>query len=135
MPQPSMLPFSPNSSSFLTYIKDLATTHNIILPSSIAQLPENLQKEFSTSSNNAAIEAKRIASSLLPFFSQTILHHQHHPYFSQILFNNSFVNHCIPPSATPSFHLDNALLPDRTLPFHLSIPRKRRTKVNFSSFY
>jgi hypothetical protein len=60
---------------------------------------ENLQKDMFSS----VIEPKQIPS----LFAQTV-HHHHHPYFSQIHFNNSFINH----------------------PIHFSTPKKRRTKVN-----
>ncbi|CAF1266251.1 unnamed protein product [Rotaria sordida] len=131
IPQPPILPFSPHSLPFLTYIQDLARTNNITSPISMTRFLENLQKEFFSPVNNASIETKRIPSSLPPIFSQTI--HHHHPYISQILFNNSFINHYTPPPPPPPppppmIHFGNTLS-DRTFPFRLSTPKKRRTKV------
>ena len=105
---------------------------------------ENLQKELFSAVHTAALEAKRLPVPpppplpsaplpALPVFSQTV-HHHHHPYFSQILFNNSFINHypaAPPPPPPPPAMMRFAGLPsDRPFPFHLSTPKKRRTKVN-----
>jgi hypothetical protein len=128
-----MLPFSPHNLPFLTYIQDLARTNNITTPISMARFLENLQKELFSAVHNAAIETKRIIPPIPPVFSQTV-HHHHHPYFSQILFNNSYINHYPPPPPPPPpplIRFGNTPS-DRTFPFHLSTPKKRRTKVIFS---
>ena len=143
-PQPPQLPFGPHSLPFLSYIQDLARTNNINSPVSMAQFLENLQKElFSAVHSAGALEAKRIPRPppppgpplppSLPAFSQTV-HHHHHPYFSQILFNNSFINHYPPPPlpSAPSLMRFNHLPSDRPFPFHVSTPKKRRTKVSLS---
>lgn len=100
---------------------------------------ENLQKELFSAVHTASFDPKRLPTSpvpplaSLPIFSQTV--HHHHPYFSQILFNNSFVNHyqaapAPPPAQTAASLLRFGNLPtDRPFPFHLSTPKKRRTKV------
>jgi hypothetical protein len=124
-----MLPFNPHSLSFLTYIQDLARANNITSPLSMTRFLENLQKELFSAVNNAAIDAKRIAPVPSPV-SQTV-HHHHHPYFSQILFNNSFINQYPPPPPPPSLiRFGNHPSTDRSYPFHLSTPKKRRTKVS-----
>ncbi|CAF3837608.1 unnamed protein product [Rotaria sp. Silwood1] len=129
IPQSPILPFSPHSLPFLNYIQDLARTNNITSPISMARFLENLQKEFFSPVHNAGIETKRIAPSLPPVFSQTV-HHHHHPYISQILFNNSFINHYTPPPLPPPPMIPfGNTLADRTFPFRLSTPKKRRTKV------
>lgn len=93
---------------------------------------ENLQKEFISPAYRAALETKRITSLLPPGFSQTV-HHHHHPYLSQVLFNNSLMNHYTapppPPPPPPMIHHFGSTLSDRTFPFRLSTPKKRRTKV------
>ncbi|CAM4765779.1 unnamed protein product [Rotaria magnacalcarata] len=126
--QPPILPFSPQSLPFLTYIQDLARTHNITSPASMTRFLENLQKELFSPMHNVGIEVKRLAPSLPPVFSQTV-HHHHHPYFSQILYNNSFVNHYTPPPPPPPILPFGNTLSDRSFPFRLSTPKKRRTKV------
>ncbi len=119
-----MLPFIPHNLPFLNYIQDLARANNITSPVSMGRFVENLQKELFT----AAMESKRIPppppppSTLPSLFPPTVHHHHHHPYFSQILFNNSYVNH-FPPS-TRFGHP-----PSDDHPFHFSTPKKRRTKV------
>ncbi|CAF3153247.1 unnamed protein product [Rotaria sp. Silwood2] len=128
IPQSPILPFSPHSLPFLNYIQDLARTNNITSPISMTKFLENLQKDFFSSINNAGIETKRINQNLPPVFSQTV-HHHHHPYISQILFNNSFINHYTPPPPPPSMIPFGNTLSDRTFPFRLSTPKKRRTKV------
>ncbi|CAF4769775.1 unnamed protein product, partial [Rotaria sp. Silwood2] len=127
IPQSPILPFSPHSLPFLNYIQDLARTNNITSPISMTRFLENLQKDFFSSINNAGIETKRINQNLPPVFSQTV-HHHHHPYISQILFNNSFINHYTPPPPPPSMIPFGNTLSDRTFPFRLSTPKKRRTK-------
>jgi hypothetical protein len=96
----------------------------------MARFLENLQKDlFSAVHNNPASETKRMPPSM---YSQTV-HHHHHPYFSQILFNNSFINHYPPPPLPPSTLIRfGHPSSDRPYPFHLSTPKKRRTKVRFS---
>lgn len=96
----------------------------------MARFLENLQKDlFSAVHNNPTSETKRMPPSM---YSQTV-HHHHHPYFSQILFNNSYINHYpppLPPPPPPLIRFGNTPS-DRTFPFHLSTPKKRRTKVIF----
>jgi len=105
----------------------------------MARFLENLQKELFSAAHNAAIETKRIVPPIPPLFSQTV-HHHHHPYFSQILFNNSYTNHYPPPPPPPPPPSSSSLIrfgntsSDRTFPFHLSTPKKRRTKVIFFFF-
>jgi hypothetical protein len=127
------MPFSPHNLPFLTYIQELARTNNITSPVSMARFLENLQKELFSAVHNATMETKRIPPppTIPSVFSQTV-HHHHHPYFSQILFNNSFINHYppAPPPPPPLIRFGNAPS-DRTFPFHLSTPKKRRTKVRF----
>jgi len=96
----------------------------------MARFLENFQKELFSAVHNAAIETKRIVPPIPPVFSQTV-HHHHHPYFSQILFNNSFINHYPPPPPPPPpplIRFGNTPS-DRPFPFHLTTPKKRRTKV------
>jgi hypothetical protein len=91
---------------------------------------ENLQKELFSAVHNAAIETKRIIPPVPPVFSQAV----HHPYFSQILFNNSYMNHYPPPPPPPPppplIRFGNTPT-DRTFPFHLPAQKRRRTKVIF----
>jgi hypothetical protein len=96
----------------------------------MARFLENLQKELFSAVHNAAIETKRIIPPIPPGFSQTV----HHPYFSQLLFNNSYMNHYPPPPPPPPplLRFGNTSS-DRAFPFHLSTPKKRRTKVRFFS--
>ncbi|CAF0832121.1 unnamed protein product [Rotaria sordida] len=129
IPPPPILPFIPNNIPFLTYIQDLVRTNNIpsSSPITMGKFLENFQKEFLSTS----MESKRILPIPPPIFSQTV-HHHHHPYFSQILFNNSFINHF--PSATSLTRFGHHLPIDNfhdhsTFPYHLSTPKKRRTKV------
>ena len=94
---------------------------------------ENLQKELFSAAHTATLDTKRmpVPSPLPPVYSQTV-HHHHHPYFSQILFNNSFVNHypsSAPLAPPPPLLRFGGLPSDRSYPFHLSTPKKRRTKV------
>jgi hypothetical protein len=126
-----MIPFSPHSLPFLNYIQDLAHANNITSPLSMARFLENLQKELFSVVHNATMETKRIIPPIPPVYSQTV-HHHHHPYFSQILFNNSFINQYPPPPPPPPplMRFGNTSS-DRTFPFHLSTPKKRRTKVIF----
>ncbi|CAF0778638.1 unnamed protein product [Adineta steineri] len=128
IPQPPIMPFSPHNLPFLNYIQDLARTNNITSPIAMTRFLENLQKELFSAVQNAALETKRIPLPLPSMFSQTV-HHHHHPYFSQILFNNSFVNHYPPPPPPPPLLRFGNTSSDRTFPFHLSTPKKRRTKV------
>jgi hypothetical protein len=129
-----MLPFPPTNLPFLNYIQDLARANNITSPTAMGQFLENLQRDFFS----VAMESRRIQPPLAPlppFFSQTV-HHHHHPYFSQILYNNSFINHF--PSSS-SLNRFGQLPPDGlkdhpTFPFHFSTTKKRRTKVNKSFF-
>lgn len=107
----------------------------------MTQFLENLQKELFSAVHNATIDAKRIPPppllipSLPAMFSQTI-HHHHHPYFSQILLNNSFINHYPPPPPPPAplIRFGNSST-DRPFPFHLSTPKKRRTKVTVTHIF
>jgi len=124
------LPFSPHNLPFLNYIQDLARTNNITSPISMVRFLENLQKELFSAVHNAAIETKRIIPPVPPVFSQAV----HHPYFSQILFNNSYMNHYPPPPPPPPppplIRFGNTPT-DRTFPFHLPAQKRRRTKVTF----
>jgi hypothetical protein len=121
-----MLTFPPNNLPFLNYIQDLARANNITSPTAMGQFLENLQRDFFSS----AIESRRIPPPppLPPFFSQNL----HHPYYSQILLNNSFINHfSSPPSLNRFNHPISDNLKDHPIfPFHFSPPKKRRTKVN-----
>ena len=134
-----MLPFSPHSLPFLTYIQDLARTNNITSPITMTRFLENLQKELFSAVHNAAIETKRIIPPIPSVFPQTVSapghHHHHHPYFSQILFNNTYMNHYPPPPPPPPPLIRFGNSPsDRPFPFHLSTPKKRRTKVRICFF-
>lgn len=131
-----MVPFIPNNLSFLNYIQDLARTNNITSPLSMGKFLENFQKELYT----APMDPKRVLPppSLPPpipgippqLFSQTI-HHHHHPYFSQILFNNSFVNHFPASASLNRFgHPPSDGFNDHSaFSYHFSTQKKRRTKV------
>ncbi|CAF1231525.1 unnamed protein product [Adineta steineri] len=125
IPSSTMLPFPTNNIPFLNYIQDLARTNNITSPIAMERFVENLQKELFT----VAMESKHIPPPLPPMppglFPQTVHHHHHHPYFSQILFNNSFVNHFPSPTSLSRF----AHSTSDNHPFHFSTPKKRRTKV------
>lgn len=108
-----MIPFPTMNLPFFNYIQDLTRTNN----TEMGKYLSDLQKDFFS----AAPEPKRMPPPMPippPLFSQTV-HHHHHPYFSQILLNNSFLNH-FPSSDSPTF------------PFHYPTPKKRRTKVDHS---
>ena len=119
-----MLPFPPSNPPFLNYIQDLARTNNITTPISMVRFLENLQKELFSAVHNAAIETKRI---IPPVFSPAVPH----PYLSQILFNNSYMNHYPPPPPPPPplMRFGHPSTTDRTFPFHLPTQKRRRTKV------
>ncbi|UJR15526.1 hypothetical protein I4U23_002465 [Adineta vaga] len=124
IPSSSMLPFSPATLPFLNYIQDLARTNHITSPISMGRFVENLQKEYFSST----MESKHVPpppSFSSGLFPPTVHHHHHHPYFSQILFNNSFINNFPSSSSLPRFPHPS---PDDH-PFHFSTPKKRRTKV------
>ncbi|CAF1232885.1 unnamed protein product [Adineta steineri] len=125
IPSSTILPFPTNNIPFLNYIQDLARTNNITSPIAMERFVENLQKELFS----VAMESKHIPPPPLPMppglFPQTVHHHHHHPYFSQILFNNSFVNHFPSPTSLSRF----AHSTSDNHPFHFSTPKKRRTKV------
>jgi hypothetical protein len=76
---------------------------------------------------NLAMESRRIPPPpppLPPFFAQAI--HPHHPYLSQVLLNNSFINQFSSTAAA----FNRFAPPPKDFPFHFSTPKKRRTKVN-----
>ncbi|CAF0799704.1 unnamed protein product [Rotaria sp. Silwood1] len=123
IPPPPILPFIPNNLPFLTCMQDLARTNNISSSITMGKFLENFQKELLSSTS---MEPKRILPLPPPIFSQTV-HHHHHPYFSQILFNNSFINHF--PSPTPLARFGHSPSDHSTFPYHISTPKKRRTKV------
>lgn len=80
----------------------------------MTQFLENLQRDMFSST----IESRRIPPPP-PLFSQPV-HHHHNPYYSQILLNNSFIN-----------HFSSARFPHPISDsFHFSTPKKRRTKVS-----
>ncbi|CAF1082452.1 unnamed protein product [Adineta ricciae] len=129
IPTSPIFPFSSSNLPFFNYIQDLARVNHITSPISMERFAESLQKDLLS----AAIESKQLTLPPPPpmplppgLFPQTVHHHHHHPYFSQILFNNSFINHFpSSPSSLPRFPLSST----DDHPFHFSTPKKRRTKV------
>ncbi|CAF3401475.1 unnamed protein product [Rotaria socialis] len=127
---PPVLPFIPNNLPFLSYIQDLARANNVASPVSVGKFLENFQKELLSTSMDSKRMLPPPPPPPPPFFSQTV-HHHHHPYFSQILLNNSFINHFpSSPSLNRFGHSPSDVFNDHSsFPYHLSTPKKRRTKV------
>ena len=86
---------------------------------------ENIQKELLSAAHYATMDNKRIVP---PAFSPTFA--PPHPYFSQLLFNNSYMNRYPPPPPPPPPLMRFGNTPsDRPFSFHLPTQKRRRTKV------
>lgn len=89
---------------------------------------ENIQKELLSAAHYATMDSKRM---IPPAFSATFPPAAPpHPYFSQLLFNNSFINRYPPPPPPPPPLMRFGNTPsDRPFSFHLPTQKRRRTKV------
>lgn len=92
---------------------------------------ENIQKELLSAAHYATMDNKRIVP---PAFSPTFA--PPHPYFSQLLFNNSYMNRYPPPPPPPPPLMRFGNTPsDRPFSFHLPTQKRRRTKVILLLFF